>query len=137
MQKCDESPSGKLLQAIGEFNRGDWFECHETLEDLWVGEEGEVRYFYQGVLQVAVALHHWRGGNFGGAVSLLKSGADYLRRVSPVCRRVDVARLIAATDQLRETLSTLGPTRMSELDPVYIPVVRLARSLDEEEKKRK
>jgi uncharacterized protein len=132
MRQCDESPSGELLQAIGEFNRGDWFECHETLEDLWVGEEGEARYFYQGVLQVAVALHHWRGGNFGGAASLLKSGADYLRRVRPVCQRVDVAGFIAATDQLRETLSTLGPARMSELDPACIPVVRLAPLMVEE-----
>jgi len=128
MRQCDESPTGELLQAIGEFNRGDWFECHETLEDLWVGEEGEARYFYQGVLQVAVALHHWRGGNFGGAVSLLKSGSEYLRRVRPVCQRVDVAGLIAATDRLRVALSALGPARMSELDPACIPLLRLAPS---------
>ena len=125
MRQCHESPSGELLQAIGEFNRGDWFECHETLEDLWVGEEGEARHFYQGILQVAVALHHWRRGNFGGAVSLLKSGADYLRRVRPVCQRVDVSGLISDADRLRETLSALGPDRMAELDPVLVPRLRL------------
>ena len=109
MRQCEDSPPGELLQAIGEFNRGDWFDCHETLEDLWVGEEGEIRYFYQGVLQVAVALHHWRGGNYAGAVRLLESGADYLRRVRAVCQRVDVANLIAAADRMREVWSTLGP----------------------------
>ena len=125
MRQCEDSPPGELLQAIGEFNRGDWFDCHETLEDLWVGEEGEIRHFYQGVLQVAVALHHWRGGNHAGAVRLLESGADYLRKVRPVCQRVDVASLIAAADLMREELSTLGPARMAELDTTLIPRLQL------------
>lgn len=125
MQQCDESPSGELLKALGEFNRGDWFECHETLEDLWVGEDGEIRDFFQGVLQVAVALHHWRGGNFAGAIRLLESGAGYLSRVRPVCQRVDVAGLIAASNGLREALSLLGPERMAEIDPEFIPRLRL------------
>jgi predicted metal-dependent hydrolase len=111
---------------MGEFNRGDWFECHETLEDLWIGQEGECRDFYQGVLQVAVALHHWREGNFGGAVRLLESGAKYLRRVSPVCQRVDVADLVVASDRLREELTCLGNERMAELAPEFIPRLRLA-----------
>ncbi|KAF0216292.1 MAG: hypothetical protein FD174_3746 [Geobacteraceae bacterium] len=128
MRHCDESPSGELLQAFGEFNRGDWFECHETLEDLWVGEEGEVRDFYQGVLQVAVALHHWRGGNFGGAVRVLEAGTAYLRRVRPVCQRIDVAGLITAADRLRDALVILGPARMAELDPALIPRLRLIPS---------
>ena len=79
---CSESPPGQLLQAIREFNSRAWFECHETVEDLWIGSEGEVRDFYQGIIQVAVALHHWRNGNFGGAVSLLKGGAGYLGHTS-------------------------------------------------------
>jgi len=132
MRHCDESPPGELLQAIGEFNRGDWFNCHETLEDLWAGEEGEIRNFYQGVLQVAVALYHWRGGNFKGAVSLMESGAKYLRQVRPICQRVDVTGLINSADLVRETLKTLGPARMAELDPVLIPRLRLVPFLDGE-----
>ncbi|AAR35042.1 DUF309 domain-containing protein [Geobacter sulfurreducens] len=121
MDLCEQSISGKLLQALGEFNRGDWFECHETLEDLWIGSEGEIRDFYQGALQLAVALHHWRNGNLGGAMSLLQGGAGYLRRVRPVCQRVDVAGLISAADRLREELSRLGPERMAEADRSLFP----------------
>ena len=65
MHCCAESPSGQFLLGIRQFNAGEWFECHETVEDLWIGEEGELRNFYQGIIQVAVALHHWRNGNFG------------------------------------------------------------------------
>ena len=121
MDLCEQSISGKLLQALGEFNRGDWFECHETLEDLWIGSEGEIRDFYQGALQLAVALHHWRNGNWGGAMSLLKGGAGYLRRVRPVCQRVDVAGLISAADRLRDELSRLGQERMAEADRSLFP----------------
>lgn len=128
MRNCDETPPSELFLAIRQFNGGRWFECHETLEDLWVGESGEMRDFYQGVLQVSVALHHWRNGNFGGAVSLLKGGGGYLRRVSMVCQRVDVAGLIAAADTLRESLEELGPDRMRELSPSLIPRLELVPS---------
>ena len=126
MDSCAQSPSGELLQAFGEFNRGDWFDCHETLEDLWVGSKGELRDFYQGVLQIAVALHHWRNGNYKGSVLLLTSGADKLRRVRPVCRRIEVATLVIAADRFREELTALGPDRMTELDQAFIPRLRLA-----------
>lgn len=126
MHKCDDSPSGALLRAFGEFNRGDWFECHETLEDLWVGEEGEMRDFYQGLLQVAVALHHWRGGNFRGAVSLLEGGSQYLQRVRPVCQRIDLAALLSAVDRFQGALLALGAERMQEVDRMLLPRLRLA-----------
>ncbi|MDA8427730.1 MAG: DUF309 domain-containing protein [Geobacteraceae bacterium] len=121
---CSDSPPGQLLQAIREFNGREWFECHETVEELWIGETGEIRDFYQGIIQIAVALHHWRNGNFGGAVSLLKGGAGYLHRVSDACQWVDVAALIDDADRLRTALGELGKERMAELDPGLIPLIR-------------
>lgn len=121
---CEDSPPGQLLQGIREFNSREWFECHETVEDLWIGSEGEVRDFYQGIIQIAIALHHWRNGNFGGAVSLLKGGAGYLGRVSEECQWVDVAGLIAGADRMRAALEELGRESMEELDPALIPLVR-------------
>ena len=120
-RQCTDSPPGQLLQGIREFNNREWFECHETVEDLWIGSEGELRDFYQGIIQIAVALHHWRNGNFGGAVSLLKGGTGYLRHVSGVCLWVDVAALIAAADRMRAALEELGRERMESLDPALIP----------------
>jgi predicted metal-dependent hydrolase len=120
---CTESPPRQLLHAIREFNSREWFECHETVEDLWIGESGEVRDFYKGLIQIAVALHHWRNGNFGGAVSLLQGGAGYLRHVSEECQWVDVARLIADADRMRTALEELGKERMDILDQGFIPQI--------------
>ena len=76
---CHESPPGQLLLGIRQFNGQEWFECHETLEILWLKETGEVRDLYQGIIQIAIALHHWRNGNFGGAVSLLAGVVRWMR----------------------------------------------------------
>ena len=123
MPCCQQNPPEELRRAIAEFNRGDWFECHETLEELWVGSKGELRDFYQGVLQIAVALHHWRNGNFKGALILLASGCDCLNRVSSICLGVDVAGLVADAGELRQALNALGEQRMSELAAELIPKI--------------
>jgi predicted metal-dependent hydrolase len=117
---CRTSPPEELQRAIAEFNRGDWFECHETLEDLWVGARGELRDFYQGLLQLAVALHHWRNGNLKGALVLLKGGDDLLSRVEPVCLGVDVAALHSAACRLHLELTRLGEARMASLSEAFI-----------------
>lgn len=122
--ECSQPPPEQLLAAIDEFNRGQWFECHETLEDLWVGESGLVRDLYQGLLQVAVALHHWQEGNFPGAILLLQKSVKLLGHVATVCQHVDVAGLIRETDLFRQSLENLGPERMEKLDRRLIPVVR-------------
>ncbi len=121
---CEDSPPGQLLKGIREFNSGEWFECHETVEDLWIGSEGEIKDFYQGIIQIAVALHHWRNGNYGGALSLLKGGAGYLRHVSATCQWVDVERLITDAGRVRDALEALGKERMAELAPALIPTIR-------------
>lgn len=124
---CREVPPGELVRGIEEFNEGRWYECHDTLEELWAGEQGEARDLYQGILQVAVALHHWREGNHRGALFLLGSAAKLLRHVEPVCQEVDAAALIRDAERVRAALEALGPERMEELDPALIPRVSFRR----------
>jgi uncharacterized protein len=125
MPQQNDAPPAELLQAITEFNGGAWFECHETLEELWVGAKGELRDFYQGMLQLAVAQYHWRNGNFKGALTLLKGGVDLLSRVAPVCQGVEVAGLAAGAGRLHAELTRLGEDRMQELAEDCLLAVRL------------
>lgn len=128
MQRCKEKAPEELHRAVEEFNRGDWFECHETLEELWVGEKGELRDFYQGLLQIAAALHHWRDGNYKGAVLLLERGRECLGRVSKQCQGVDLAPFLADTGRFAEELAAAGEGRMSELGEHLIPKLRLEKA---------
>ena len=120
-----EPAPDKLLLAIRQFNNRQWFECHETLEDLWMGETGEVRKLYQGILQVSVALHHWENRNFGGALSLLQSGVDHLSCVQPFCQQVDVLAFMLSVNKLLESLGRLGKDRMADLESSLIPYIEL------------
>jgi predicted metal-dependent hydrolase len=60
--------------GIELFNRGEFYECHEVLEDVWRAAPAEEKLFLQGLIQIAVALHHHSQGNCAGARSLLARG---------------------------------------------------------------
>ena len=49
------------LRGIAYFNACEFFEAHETWEELWKDYSGELREFYKGLIQAAVALHHFGG----------------------------------------------------------------------------
>jgi predicted metal-dependent hydrolase len=38
-----------VLKGIEEFNRGEFFECHEYLEEAWMQESRRIRFLYQGI----------------------------------------------------------------------------------------
>jgi hypothetical protein len=102
------------VRAVEQFNAGELFEQHETLELLWRARSDDVRGLYHGILQVGVGLHHWSNGNFHGATVLLAEGIDRLRPFAPRCQGVDVETLIAEASALRDELLRLGPERMRE-----------------------
>jgi predicted metal-dependent hydrolase len=59
-------------KGVAEFNAGYFFECHDTLEEMWTGLRGPSRDFFQGLIQVSVAFYHLSGGNVAGAQSMLR-----------------------------------------------------------------
>ena len=59
-------------KGVDEFNRGYFFECHDTLEEMWAGLRGPSRDFFQGLIQVSVAFYHLGNGNPPGAQSMLE-----------------------------------------------------------------
>jgi predicted metal-dependent hydrolase len=123
--RCDDPTPAELLQAIAEFDRGEYFEQHETLETLWRATRSPVRELYHGVLQIGVGLHHLRRGNFHGATVLLEEGLLRLSPFAPACQGVDVASLVADATRTLERVRGLGPERLVEFDWSGAPRVRL------------
>jgi len=68
-----------LEQAISQFNQGEFYQCHDTLEALWMEAGDPQRRFYQGLLQIAVAYYHWGNGNRRGCAMLLGEGLRKLQ----------------------------------------------------------
>jgi uncharacterized protein len=127
--ECDEPPPPDLLEGIAQFNRGEYFEQHETLERLWMAERRDVRRLYQGILQVGVAFHHLRRLNHHGTVYMLTRGPRYLARFAPSCQGVDVAALIADAAAALAEVDRLGKERLGEFDWRLAPTVRMVATL--------
>jgi|WetSurMetagenome_2_1015567.scaffolds.fasta_scaffold00703_15 uncharacterized protein len=123
-------PPDELLLAVKQFNNQEWFECHETLEDLWMGERGMPRDFYQGILQISVAIYHWGNGNLNGAIKLLKSGVEILDKVDKVFMNMDVAGFLTDVNILRQELEKLGKDRMTGLNAALIPKLKPVTETD-------
>jgi uncharacterized protein len=126
-QECHEPPPPELLAGIAQFNRGEYFEQHETLELLWRAEARDVRRLYQGILQIGVAFHHLRRRNHHGTVYMLARGARYLVPFAPRCQGVDVAALIADAAAALAEVERLGPGRLGDFDWRLVPNVRVHR----------
>ena len=123
---CAAPAPAELARAIHEFNAGEFFEQHETLELLWRATEGEIRHLYEGILQVGVGMHHlFKNRNFHGATVKLDHGIRLLEAFPDVCHGVDVARLRRDARRAREHLLVLGPAHLDDFDRHLTPRVHL------------
>ena len=84
-----------LLRAgIIFFNNGLYYEAHESWEDLWRVADKDDRSFCQGLVQVAVGLHHLANGNVGGGSRVLERGLGNIEIFPDLYMGVDNASLV-------------------------------------------
>ena len=121
---CEESPPPRLLAGVEQFNRGEFFEQHETLEDLWRAEKRDVRRLYQVILQIGVARYHIERRNHHGAIYMLTRGPAYLQPFAPACQTVDVADLLAQAARIRVEVERLGRDGLGDFDWSLAPRIR-------------
>ena len=89
----------RYLEGIRCFNSREFFEAHEVWEDLWRDEQGPSRRYYQGLIQIAVCLHHFGNGNTRGARKLYHSSRGYVEAYRPRHLGLDLERLLADLEQ--------------------------------------
>jgi predicted metal-dependent hydrolase len=78
--ELSEEERAAVARAVAEFNAGLYFECHDTLEEVWSGVRGPARDFFQALIQVAVGHYHLNGGNGGGARRMFERSLARLER---------------------------------------------------------
>src|SRR3954470_14805271 len=84
------------LDGIHLFNEYEFFEAHETWEDIWHMAYGLKHNFYQGMIQCAVALEHYRRSNPRGVLSLYKSYQPKFLKVPDVFMGLEIPPFLAA-----------------------------------------
>ncbi|MGG0812587.1 DUF309 domain-containing protein [Paenibacillus alvei] len=97
-------PYDKLyVQFIKLFNEErDYYQCHDVMEELWL-EEGR-KPLLQGLLQVAVGLHHFQNGNRSGAVKLLVAALQKLHAYPNLVLGIDLHQLRTDAEEVLDAL---------------------------------
>ena len=97
------------LDGITLFNDHEFFEAHEVWEDIWHMAFGLKHEFYQGMIQCAVALEHYRRSNPRGVVSLYQSYTRHMKDVPAKFMGLDVRSFLARMRSVLEPVLTASP----------------------------
>jgi uncharacterized protein len=124
-------PPQEFWQGVAEFNRGEFYACHDTLEALWMEASEPDKRFYQGVLQIAVGCYHLENSNWRGAVILLGEGIKRISDYQPIYEEIDVTQLLIDSNRLLQELQQIEPEqiesfreRLELVSDSYQPVSR-------------
>lgn len=117
-------------EGIRHFNACDFFEAHEVWEELWTEYRGPARKFYQGLIQAAVALHHFGNGNIRGARKVYASSCAYLEEYRPACLGLDLETFLAQYERcFAQVLASAEEFPEISIEPDLIPEIHLDPAL--------
>jgi len=111
-------------RGVAQFNARLFFECHDTLEDLWSGVRGPSRDFFQGLIQVAVGFYHLGNDNRAGAMRLLERARCRLEGYPDCYGGIALA-------ELREAVASWLGAFEREGDEASWPPLPTLRAVDE------
>jgi predicted metal-dependent hydrolase len=127
-----ESP--EFWQGIEQFNQEEFYDCHDTLEAIWMDAIATEKNFYQGILQIAVACYHLGNYNWRGTVTLLGEGVRRLSYFQPSYADIDVSALVSQSYELLQQLQKIEPDRvqsfvenLSQNQPFPFPKIQIVQ----------
>ncbi len=116
----DEEKKDILFQeGLNHYRSKDYFEAHESWEDLWSDYYLEDRKFVQGLIQLAVSFVHLGNGNMNGAKSLLNKCTEKFKLFSGIHRDIDVKQLLDQINNVKNAYEDLGDTK--DFDWSFVP----------------
>ncbi len=123
---ADEPYDPRFVEGVKLFNECEFFEAHDVWEELWSDYQGPARKFYQGMIQVAVCLHHFGNGNTRGAKKLYFGSRGYLEEYRPHYFGVDLDKLFVELERCcAAILSSTEEYPQVEIVPDLIPEIHL------------
>lgn len=120
------------------FNRGEYYEAHDVLEDLWLETRGPDREFHKGLIQVAGAFvhlrkqyehpqHHHHGRRLIPAARLFRIAINRLATFAPRHLGVDVVALLALCESHLKRIED-GGVRINPWTPESLPEITLQKT---------
>lgn len=105
-----EFPAARYREGLRLFRVGQYFDAHEVLEDVWRAAAPADRKFFQGLIQVAVALYHHSRGNLVGCRSLLARARRNLSGYPNGHFGLELASLLQSLSAWQQALESGEPT---------------------------
>ncbi len=93
-----------MQEALRLYRAGDYFMTHEILEEHWLEAEPEERDFLQGLIHLAVGLHHHARGNVTGATLQFRKASKRLAQYQGIHQGVDVALIKSFLDSAQDAI---------------------------------
>ncbi|GBE95100.1 DUF309 domain-containing protein [Nostoc cycadae] len=127
-----ETMPQEFWQGVEQFNSGQFYACHDTLEALWIEASEPEKTLYQGILQIAVALYHLRNNNLRGAVILLGEGSNRLRRYPDTYGGINVDELLSQSAALltilqQTSVNNISADELLQTQVLPIPIIVLSQ----------
>jgi predicted metal-dependent hydrolase len=121
---CEKTIAPLAREGIEKFNRGEYYACHDDLEEAWRKDESAVRDLYKAIVQVAIAYYQIEKKTYRGAVKMFLRVRQWLYPLPDHCRGVDIAQLRQDAFAVHESLIGLGPDRIDEFDrTLFKPII--------------
>jgi hypothetical protein len=79
----ERNPQELFERAVELFNHGEFYECHEVLEELWTPARQPERWFLQSLIHFAVGFYHHQRGNRMGASRQMNKGLKKIQGYLP------------------------------------------------------
>lgn len=115
-ETCQEKLPYYAKRGLEEFNRGEYFEAHDSLELAWMEDQGPGRELYRAVLQVAVAYYQVERANYEGALKMFLRMRRWLYPLPGSCRGINIDKLREDAHAVHTLLVELGPDGISRFD---------------------
>ncbi len=115
----------EYLEGIRLFNSGAYFECHEMLEDLWHPSKDLDRLHYQGIIQAAIAVEHFRKENWTGALGLYQKACEKWSQLPPEYMGMNIRVFKEKLDIFFDQVQKAGQVGMRAVDIRQIPKIPL------------
>ena len=107
----------QLDRGIDLFNQREFYECHDTIEEIWLQESSDRQPFLQGLIQAAVAFHHYEHGKWGAARSMLQMA---IGKLSPYLNAFDGLEIGPLLTALRSWKAALDEALKRRKRPEHI-----------------
>jgi hypothetical protein len=113
---CDDNLPHLAKRGLDEFNRGEYFKAHDSLELAWMADHTAGRDLYRAILQVAVAYYQIERGNYNGAAKMFLRMRKWLAPLPDSCRGINIQKLRMDVEAVHAELTELGPARIGGFD---------------------